>query len=245
LLFYDSPHSFELPVDDRLEFTPSAAHVNYFQMHSRSDPLPLRNRYRNSVRYVDSLVGEVLDKMRARGLLESSVVVVTGDHGQEFNDTGQNFWGHGSGFSRFQTGVPMLLYVPGEKGRVARHLTTHFDVVPTLLRDHFGCTSPFDGYSVGRSLFDSSDRYPLVISEYADFAIVQRDRIAVVRKHGMEIVAPDYTKFDSPLQGSAARLALEQNTRFYKSFGPERAITTAAVRPDHEDRSRTLSELRK
>jgi uncharacterized protein len=223
LLFYDSPHSFDVPPDHPLEFRPSAAHVNYFKMRSRSDPMPLRNRYRNSVHYVDTLVGEVLDTMRARGLLESTIVVITGDHGQEFNDTGQNFWGHGSAFSRYQTGVPMLLYVPGQPGGVVRHLTTHFDVVPTLLRDHLGCVSPAENFSVGRSLFDPSERHPLVISEYTDFAIVQRDRIAVVRKHGMQMVAPDYSKLDLPLDAKATRGALEQNTRFYKSVGPRRS----------------------
>jgi uncharacterized protein len=163
--------------------------------------------------------------MRARGLLDSTLVVITGDHGQEFNDTGKNFWGHGSAFSRYQTGVPMLLYVPGQAGGVVRHLTTHFDVMPTLLREHFGCTTPAQDFSVGRSLLDPSERHPLVISEYADFAIVERDRIAVVRKHGMQMVAPDYSELELPLDGDATRGALEQNTRFYKSLGPRRPAT--------------------
>jgi membrane-anchored protein YejM (alkaline phosphatase superfamily) len=222
-LFYDSPHSFEVPPEYPRVFLPSADHVNYFQLHARADPTPLRNLYRNSVHYVDSLVGKVLDRMRKGGLLESTLVVITGDHGQEFNDTGGNFWGHGSAFSRYQTGVPMLLYVPGQQAAVVRHRTTHFDVAPTLLREHLGCTSALETFSVGRSLFDPAERHPLVLSEYADFAIVERDRITVVRKHGMQTFTPDYAKLESPLDSGATRSALEQKARFYRSV-PDRSL---------------------
>lgn len=217
LLFYDSPHSFAIPKDHPLEFLPSVANVNYFELGASVDPAPLRNRYRNSINYVDGLIGKVLGELRQRRLLESTIVVITGDHGQEFNDTSRNFWGHGSAFNRYQTGVPMLLYVPNERPRIVSHRTTHFDVAPTLLRDHLACSATLESFSVGRSLFDSADRYPLVLSEYADFAIVARDRIAVVRAEGLQMFTPDYAELDSPLDAAAARAALEQKTRFYKA----------------------------
>jgi membrane-anchored protein YejM (alkaline phosphatase superfamily) len=105
LLFYDAPHSFDHPDDYPAKFQP-AAQVNYLRLDADTDPLPLLNRYRNSLHYVDSLIGEALAALESRGLLENSVVIVTGDHGQEFNDSGQNYWGHASNFTRFQTGVP-------------------------------------------------------------------------------------------------------------------------------------------
>jgi uncharacterized protein len=218
-LFYDSPHSFEIPANYELKFLPSAPHVNYLRLGSDTDVTSLLNRYRNSLHYVDGLVGEVLATLRARGLLDSTIVVITGDHGQEFNDTGRNYWGHASNFTRYQTGVPMLLYVPGRNSEIARYRTSHFDVVPTLLRDHFGCTSAFSTFSVGRSLFDPANRHPLVLSEYADFAILQSDRIAVVREQGMKVFAPDYSELDHTLDPRIARAALEQTTRFLKAAG--------------------------
>lgn len=230
LLFYDSPHSFEVPSEYPLQFLPSAADVNYLRLHARADPTPLRNRYRNSVHYVDSLVGEVLDRMRERGLLESTIVVITGDHGQEFNDTGKNYWGHASAFSRYQTSVPMLLYIPGQQAAVVRHRTTHFDIAPTLLREQLGCTAALETFSVGRSLFDPAERHPLLLSEYADFAIVQRDRITVVREQGMQMFTPDYAKLESPLDADAARAALEQKTRFYKSVANQRSSNGEDIR---------------
>lgn len=216
LLFYDSPHSFELPEGYPLAFRPSAPYVNYLRLHAHADKQPLLNRYRNSLHYVDSLVGEVLDGLQHKGLLANTIVVITGDHGQEFNDNGLNYWGHGSNFTRYQTGVPLLVYSPGNAAGVVSHRTSHFDVAPTLLREHLGCSGALATFSVGRSLVEPGGREPLVLSEYADFAIVQRHRIAVVRKQGMRIFAPDYSELDVALDPAVARAALEQKTRFYK-----------------------------
>jgi membrane-anchored protein YejM (alkaline phosphatase superfamily) len=214
LLFYDAPHSFDLPADYPTIFEPATAHVNYLRLHRNTDPVPLRNRYRNSLHYVDSLVGEAFAALESRGLLENSVVIVTGDHGQEFNDNGQNYWGHASNFTRFQTGVPLLVYAPGLAPKVYQHRTTHFDVMPTVMRDYLGCADPFSIYSVGHSLFESGGREIIVMSEYADFAIMHGNRTAVVRAHGMEVRDEAHLKLPLRLAPEAIETALEQRARF-------------------------------
>jgi uncharacterized protein len=214
LLFYDSPHSFKTPKHYPEIFRPSVKNVNYLRLDADTDKHPLLNRYRNSLHYVDSLVGEALDALQARGLLDNTAIVITGDHGQEFNDSGRNYWGHGSNFTRYQTGVPFVLYAPDLPPGTRAHRTTHFDVAPTLLQEYLGCSSSPESYSVGRSLFEAGGRDTLVLSEYADFAIVHKGRIAVVRKHGMQVFTPDYTQLDVGLEPTAIRNALEQRTRF-------------------------------
>jgi len=214
LLFYDAPHSFDHPKHYPATFQPAASHVNYLRLRQDTDPRPLRNLYRNSLHYVDSLVGEALSALEQRGLLEESVVIVTGDHGQEFNDSGQNFWGHSSNFTRFQTGVPFVLYAPDLAPGVHQHRTTHFDVVPTLMRDFLGCNEPFATYSVGTSLFEPGGRETIVMSEYADFAILHAGQTAIVRKQGMEMRDANHMKLDDPLDPNAIEAALEQKTRF-------------------------------
>ncbi len=217
LLFYDSAQKLDLPRDSQPLFQPSAAEVNYLGLHAQTDARPMHNRYRNSVHYVDSLIGEVLAEVEARGLLENSVIVVTGDHGQEFNDNHRNYWGHGSNFTRFQTSVPLLLYSGALAPASHSHRTTHFDVVPTLMREYLDCDAPFSTYSVGRSLFEPGGRDTLVLSEYSDFAIVTADRIAVIRKQGMQVLDADYSELpDGRLAPEAIEAALEQKSRFYR-----------------------------
>jgi membrane-anchored protein YejM (alkaline phosphatase superfamily) len=217
LLFYDSTHKMVFPANYPAPFKPVSRAVNYLRLDSKTDPTPLHNRYRNSVHYVDGLVGRVLASLEQQGLLENSVVVVTGDHGQEFNDSRRNYWGHGSNFTKYQTGVPLLLYAPTLQPGVQRHRTTHFDVIPTLLREHFGCSEPFDTYSVGRSLFEAGGRDAIVLSEYTDFAIAAADRIAVVRKQGMQVFDASHTVVpDHDLEPELIKQALEQKNRFYR-----------------------------
>jgi uncharacterized protein len=217
LLFYDSPHKMAFPHDYALPFRPSAGEINYLRLDNETDPTPLLNRYRNSVHYVDGLIGRVMTALEQQGLLENSVIVVTGDHGQEFNDSGRNYWGHGSNFTRYQTGVPLILYSPTLAPGVHRHRTTHFDIVPTLLRQHIGCAAPFSTYSVGRSLFEAGGREALVLSEYTDFAIVTEGKIAVVREQGMQVLDASHAALpDRRLEPELIAQALEQQSRFYR-----------------------------
>jgi membrane-anchored protein YejM (alkaline phosphatase superfamily) len=217
LLFYDAPHSFDFPADYPLPFQPSIENINYLKLGRGSDRQPWFNRYLNSVHYVDGLVGEVLADVEARGLLKNSVILITGDHGQEFNDNDRNYWGHSSNFTRYQTGVPFILYSPSVQPGTVDHRTTHFDVMPTLMRDYLGCTDPFSTHSVGRPLLEAGGRETLLMAEYADFAIVQEDRIAVVKEHGLDVLSVDYGELaEDSLRPDAIRDALEQKTRFYR-----------------------------
>jgi membrane-anchored protein YejM (alkaline phosphatase superfamily) len=220
LLFYDAPHAFDYPQDYPAKFQPAAAEVNYLQLDADTDPLPLLNRYRNSVHYVDSLIGEALSALESRGLLENSVIIVTGDHGQEFNDSHQNYWGHASNFTRFQTSVPLLVYAPGLAPKTYRHRTTHFDVMPSVMRNYLGCEDPFSTYSVGQPLFEPGGRDTIVMSEYSDFAIMNGNHTAVVRKHGMEVRDEAYLKLDIRLAPKVIATALEQNARFMNGALP-------------------------
>jgi uncharacterized protein len=215
-LFYDSPHSFDMPEDYAIPFKPNGPRVNYLDLQGLKDKTPFWNRYLNSVHYVDSLIGESLNAIEQHGLLKNSIVVITGDHGQEFNDTKQEYWGHGSNFTRYQTEVPFMLYAPDLAPGTYSHRTTHFDVVPTLLQRYFGCDTPMSDYSVGTSLFEEGGREVLLMSEYADFAIVQPDLIAVIREHGMDVVNADNIEVDpAKLSPTVIAAALEQKRRFY------------------------------
>jgi uncharacterized protein len=86
--------------------------------------------------------------------------------------------------------------------------------MPTVMRDYLGCADPFPIYSVGHSLFEPGGREIIVMSEYADFAIMHGNRTAVVRKHGMEVRDEDHLKLDIRLAPDVIATALEQQARF-------------------------------
>lgn len=170
LLFYDAPHAGCAPPDNRCRFRPYAKFMDYIHLTNETDPTPYYNMYRNAVCYDDSLVGCVLDKLRERDLLRNTVVIITGDHSQEFNDTHHNYWGHSATYTEAQTAVPFFLYMPGEPPARYEHATTHYDVAPTLLSEVFGVTNPLDEYSVGHLLTDTVSRRWHLMGNELNFA---------------------------------------------------------------------------
>lgn len=134
------------------------------------DPVPHLNQYSNSVHYLDSIIGRLKAELEDRGLWDETLVVITGDHGEEFNDQGGNYWGHGSNFTRYQLGVPLVIHWPGRQGDYD-HRTTHEDITPTLLTQALGCTNPISDMSTGASLFDTSER-TLIAQSYVNRAFI-------------------------------------------------------------------------
>lgn len=217
LLFYDAPHAYDLPKDFPREFEPSWPHVDYLALDGDTDPLPFKNLYLNTVRYTDAQAGRAIDALRAKGVLEDTFVVVTGDHGQEFNDLGLAYWGHNSNFARFQSHVPFFVrragLAPGER----THTTTHFDVAATLMTSVLGCTNPPGDYCIGRDLFDATDRGVLTMAAYSHYAAVRPGvRHVVVGKSGdIEVLDRDYRSVPwSPSDADDLKQSFQQRARF-------------------------------
>ncbi len=169
--FFESPHaSYDFPEDSTL-FPEYARTVNYLALDSASDPVPLKNRYLNAVHHLDQQIGRVLDALRTNGQLANTIVVITGDHGEEFNEKGH--WGHNSEFTNEQLRVPLILSLPGEEAQRIHHLTSHEDIAPTLL-SRLGITSQSSVYSHGIDLM-SNGRTHVVAADWARIAYMDSD----------------------------------------------------------------------
>ena len=70
-------------------------------------------RYLTAVHFIDSLFGGVLDDLERRKLLDRTVVVVTSDHGMEFDENGLGFTGHSTAYSEYQMHTPLVVRWPG------------------------------------------------------------------------------------------------------------------------------------
>jgi arylsulfatase A-like enzyme len=114
-------------------------------------------RYLNTVAEVDRQVGRLFDGLRARGLADDTLVVVTSDHGEAFGDPHPT-WGHGSRLYQENVQVPLLIWNPRlfPTGGRDRTIGALVDLNPTLL-DVLGLPAP-EGWE-GRSLF-TPDRPP-------------------------------------------------------------------------------------
>jgi len=174
-------------------------------------------RYLTAVHYVDSLLGRVLEDLRRRKLLESTVVIVTSDHGMEFDENGLGFAGHGTAFSELQMHTPLVMRWPGRRAERIAHRTSHNDLAPTLVTDLFGCTNPPSDYSSGHSLFSGVKWDWLIGASYEDFALIEPDRVTVVFPSGYEIRDGNYKLVtNQTLPRDLVRAAMHEMSRFYR-----------------------------
>lgn len=146
--FYEVTHSPYQFCPDCVIRRPYLESINYNTI-GPEDAALLKNRYVNAAHCLDKQIARVLSTLDQRGLLDQCLVVITGDHGEEFYEKGHV--GHNSTFVEEQIHVPLLLHLPGVAPAVYRGLSHHCDVVPTLA-PFLGVSSPAATYSTGINL---------------------------------------------------------------------------------------------
>jgi len=89
--------------------------------------------YDGSIRAMDVEIGRLMEGLRAAGLTDKTLVVFTGDHGEEFLDHGRSF--HGQSVYGELSDLPLILHRPGSipKGKRIAETVQTIDVMPTLL----------------------------------------------------------------------------------------------------------------
>lgn len=92
----------------------------------------LLSQYDGEIRYLDSELGRLFDHLRRRGLYDSSLIIVTSDHGEYFGEHQLVF--HGRELYEGGVKIPLLVKYPGgsPRGRFAEPVGLE-DVFPTVL----------------------------------------------------------------------------------------------------------------
>ncbi|MGQ0586187.1 MAG: sulfatase-like hydrolase/transferase [Gammaproteobacteria bacterium] len=221
-LWLNSVHSYNFPADYPLPFEPSWEEVNHLALGPWFDKRPYLNRYRNALHFVDSEVGKVIDALDRSGLADDTLLIVTSDHGEEFNDTGKNYWGHNGNFSPYQVHVPLLVRGRGwARGGAVRYMTTHNDIAPTILTDALGCTTPASAYSLGLPLRETAWRRDFVaVVDYDDTGVYEPDRVTLFSPFGgFPVYSHDYDRLDQPPRMDRVRAVTEDMLRFRRAPG--------------------------
>ena len=213
-VFLDAPHGNNYPPEDEV-FTP-AKEMNYLLLTKNTDPIPFVNSYKNSLHFTDRMIERIFKALEKHNLLNDTLVIITGDHGQEFNDTHHNNWGHNSNFSKYQTHVPLLVWYPDGPMKGARsYLTTHYDIAPMILTRIFGCRNPASDYAVGQDLFDSEARPFTILSSYTKRAVRTGKNMTVLDDYGN---AEFYDDELNPVPEGADPAALKSALKTFSAF---------------------------
>ena len=152
--------------------------INYATV-SEKDAQQLYNRDCNAAHYLDTLFAKVTAMLDDdQELRDNTIVVFTGDHGEEFFEKGR--LGHNSTFSEEQIRIPLILKLPGKTPSVCEKMTHHTDIVPTLA-PYLGVETPAADYCLGHDLMDDYNR---------QFFLVCGWKIAVLINHDYKFMLP-------------------------------------------------------
>ncbi len=220
-LFLDAIHAYQYPDNYPRIFTPTSTEMNYFTLNNSTDIVPIKNFYNNITHYTDSLIGKVIDNLKENALLENTVVVITGDHGQELNDNKLNYWGHNSNFSASQTHVPLIIHWPNTEPKIINQASSHYDLTPTIIKNVFKSKTNINQYSVGRNLFTDNLK-PLdsiIMTNYSMISIYDFKQDVMMVKNNTGSV-DYYNKFQQASSKKPSPLliknAIKDMSRFYK-----------------------------
>ena len=218
-LFYDSAHGFDYPKNYKKPFNPDLDEVNYLDFDDDYNPKLLKNRYKNAISYVDSLIGKVIDQLEAKKILENTIIVITSDHGQEFNDSKKGYWQHGGNFSKYQIHVPMIIFDASKKPKVESELTLHYDISPTILKNYLGVTNNELEFSFGQNMFAKIKKRDYFVCGYNQkFSIIEPNKITSISPSGtLDVMDGKLNKLnEKEINYSLVSEGLQSLNRFYK-----------------------------
>ncbi|MGH9662840.1 MAG: sulfatase [Bryobacteraceae bacterium] len=160
---YFDPHS---PYEFRDAFQPQpVAGIEPPPMPWKDDGMPNRIRsYDSEIYYADHYIGKLLNALDKLGVRDSTLVVLTADHGESLGEHG--YVGHGRHLYENIVHVPLIFRLPGKvaAGKVVDTPVSSIDVAPTILDVALGdwtkghaSTPFFTGKSLAASVTGASE----------------------------------------------------------------------------------------
>lgn len=114
------------------------AHFPYFDYgpdyRIMEDDGRLISRYYNNLNLLDHMIKRIYDHLQTQGLLERTIFVIVGDHGQAFGQHHPNNFMHYRYSYNENLETPAIIYQPALfKPKAFELSTSHVDILPTLL----------------------------------------------------------------------------------------------------------------
>lgn len=146
--------------------------------------------YAAAIAFEDAQIARLISHLEARDLLDDTLMVVAGDHGESLGEHGED--SHGMFIYQEALRVPLIMRGPGVVPRRVSAPVRLVDVMPTIL-DMFGVgTPPMDGLSLTRLLAGADEGSSREV--YAESLYPQRFGWASLRS----LRADRYKVIDAP-----------------------------------------------
>ncbi|MBN1766305.1 MAG: sulfatase-like hydrolase/transferase [Sedimentisphaerales bacterium] len=127
LHYYDPHMSYEAPEPFRSKFAIPSGKI---PMNPKQDQ-GRRDAYAGEIAFTDHCIGRVIEKLKELEMYDSSLIIITADHGEGLGDHKETT--HGYFIYQDTVKVPLVIKVPGSsKGRRIKSPVGLIDIVPTV-----------------------------------------------------------------------------------------------------------------
>jgi arylsulfatase A-like enzyme len=167
-----------------------------------------RRLHAAGIRFVDSLVGDLVAGLEERGRLDRTLLVVTSDHGEAFGEHG--FHGHMVGLHAETLHVPLVMRHPSlEAGRVVEEVVSLRSVHPTLVGFATGTATPGSLLAEPESVAWSEQRRPLqVLSDWKSEGESDASRLSHIDGRALRVRRGDLVLLrETPAAGGEPRFS--------------------------------------
>jgi len=166
-MHYMDPHDPYIPPEEYLSDFSSRKEAFDFNLSVDTDNLSeeelstLKGLYEGEVKYTDACIGEFLDYLEEKKLLEESLIVITGDHGHAFMEHGRFAHAYDILYNEV-IHVPLIMFGLGRQ--IVNLNVQLLDLPPTIL-SLLGIKRP--PTFIGKSLFKRKEKPEAIFSESA------------------------------------------------------------------------------
>ncbi len=129
----------------------------------------MKARYENAAHAIDIQIKRVIEELKAHNELDNTLIIITGDHGEEFMERGR--WGHNSAFTDWQIRVPLVVLMPKSQPMTTDKRTSHMDITPTILT-RLGVQNPLKDYSLGQDLAKPKENRTIIVASWSDIGLI-------------------------------------------------------------------------
>lgn len=126
-------------------------------------------------------IKRVMAALQHENRLENTIVIVTANYNNQGKP--ENEWLNGKHFNRDNMQVPLLIYWPNTPAQQIDKLTSHQDVMTTLMQRLLHVSNSPDDYSQGEDLFSAQRAYPWVITGSNDDVVITTDNTTLYMDH--------------------------------------------------------------
>jgi len=150
----------------------------------------------------DLKVKKIISLFSKYKLLQNTIIAITGAKGNEKN-----------------LRTPMILIWPGQEAAVIEKTTSHYDILPTIMGQNWGCKNPTIDYSFGVNIFSKDLMLQHPVGTYKSLQILDFNKHLITtidEEKGFNVFGLDSNQEVNKVDFTALLKTLEKLTLFYQ-----------------------------